>query len=73
MNRKKFIEAPLEGIHVLSWCPAPEPVVPPTQVHVHLDLGELALVMRFKGPDTLDSVIRALREHRRDVFGEEPN
>jgi hypothetical protein len=73
MANPKFLEVPIEGINVYSWCPAPEPIVPPTQVHLHINLGGLTLVMRFKGPDTLDAIIKALRDHRRDVFGEEPS
>lgn len=64
---------PGEGISfdIYSWCPTPEPTVPPTQVHLHLTLGDELprLVIRFKGPGTLDKLIAALQDHRDDVFG----
>lgn len=59
---------------IFSWSPAPEGTVdaPVTQVHLHLcaDGGSARFVLRFKGPDTLDRLIAALQDHRRDVWGE---
>lgn len=65
-----YYESQPEGFHVYSWCPTPEPTVPPTQVHLHVLVGNATIVVRFKGADTLDRLIAALEEHRREVFGE---
>lgn len=65
-----YYESRPEGFDVYSWCPTPTPTVPPTQVHLHIDLGELGKAMvRFKGPGTLDRLIDALTKHREDVWG----
>lgn len=64
-----YYEAQPEGFDVYSWCPTPEPTVPPTQVHLHVRVGGGRIVVRFKGPDSLDRLIAALQEHRKDVFG----
>lgn len=65
-----FYEAYPEGFHIYSWCPTPEPTVPATQVHMHIPFAGTRLIVRFKGPYPLDELIRALQEHRRDVWGE---
>jgi len=64
-----YYESMPEGATVYSWCPTPEPTVPPTQVHLHIPVGGAVIVMRFKGPGTLDAFIDALVKHREDVFG----
>lgn len=64
-----YYESQPEGFEVYSWCPTPEPTVPPTQVHLIIPIGGGKLVFRFKGPDTLDRLIAALQFHRKDVFG----
>ncbi len=68
-ERKLFFLDKVEGINVFSWCPTPTPIVPPTQVHVHIEVGDdMAFVLRFKGPATLDAIIAALQKHREDVW-----
>ncbi len=68
-----YYEVPDSGFHVFSWCPAPTPTVPPTQVHLHLPpIGGVQIVVRFKGPHTLDELIAALQHHRHDVWPKTP-
>jgi hypothetical protein len=71
-TRQKFdyYEGQMEGIDVYSWCPTPKPTVPPTQVHLHIPIAGAKVVLRFKGTGTLDALIAALVDHRRDVWGE---
>lgn len=60
------------GFHVYSWCPDPDPTkAKATQVHLHLTSAGPTVVVRFKGPKTLDALIAALADHRQDVFGAE--
>jgi hypothetical protein len=80
----QIFEGRIEGLHVLSWCPTPEPTVPPTQVHLVIPIEPAAgvrrlpsspaplVVLRFKGTDGLDRLIAALTEHRADVWGAPP-
>lgn len=68
-HRPDYYEGKVDGISVYSWCPTPEPTVPPTQVHLHMPVGNMTIIYRFKGPGTLDALIAALIEHRKDVFG----
>jgi hypothetical protein len=72
LPRFDYYEGDPEGFTVYSWCPTPEPTVPPTQVHLHIPVGGGTLIYRFKSPRTLGRLIAALQEHRRDVWGEEP-
>jgi hypothetical protein len=65
-----YYETQPEGFSVYSWCPTPEPTVPPTQVHLHIPMAGGVIFVRFKGPATLDDLISALQEHRRHVWGE---
>ena len=65
-----YYEGKVEGLEVFSWCPTPQPTVPPTQVHLHRPFANGKIIFRFKGPVTLDALISALCEHRRDVWGE---
>lgn len=65
-----YYESQPEGFEVYSWCPTPQPTVPPTQVHLIIPIGGGRIYVRFKGPDTLDRFIAALQAHRRDVWGE---
>jgi hypothetical protein len=70
-----FYEASPEGMDVFSWSPSPEGAKepqPPTQVHLHMPIGGARIVVRFKGPGSLDLLIAALQEHRRDVWGAKP-
>ena len=64
-----YYEGRPEGFEIYSWCPTPQPTVPPTQVHMHIPLAGGKVVFRFKGPNTLDRLIDALVKHREDVFG----
>lgn len=64
-----YYEAQPEGFHIYSWCPTPEPTVPPEQVHMHIPIGGSRIVIRFKSTHTIDALIAALEEHRRDVWG----
>jgi len=78
----QIFEGRIEALHVLSWCPTPLPTVPPTQVHLVIEIEPAAgvprlstsaapiVVLRFKGPGTLDRLIAILQEHRSDVWGE---
>lgn len=65
-----FYDADPAGFHVLSWCPTPEPTVPPTQVHLVIPVPGQTVIFRFKGPGMLDRLITALQEHRKDVWGD---
>ena len=64
-----YYEVP-EEIHVYSWCPTPDGTGPATQVHLHFGKAPgPVFVIRFKGPNGLDTIIDALTEHREDVWG----
>jgi hypothetical protein len=64
-----YYEVP-EELNVYSWCPSPDGTGPATQVHLHIGKPPSpVLVVRFKGPKTLDAIIQALNEHRIDVWG----
>lgn len=61
------------GIKVISWEPHPVPgTVPPTQVWLIMKAQGIPypIILRFKGPDSLDGIIESLTKHRIDVFGE---
>jgi hypothetical protein len=66
-----YMEVP-ESIDVYSWSPAPPGTknAKCTQVHLHFGAppGPVFFV-RFKSPRTLDKIIAALQEHRKDVWG----
>jgi hypothetical protein len=64
-----FYEGQPEGFDIYSWCPAPTPTVPATQVHMHVPTSLGTMLVRFKGPGTLDRLIAALIKHRVDVWG----
>lgn len=38
-QRFDYYEGNPEGFHIYSWCPTPEPTVPPTQVHMHIPVA----------------------------------
>ncbi len=63
-----FLE--VQALHVSSWSSLPDGKGPSTQVHLRLDVPGLSapLIVRFKGPDTLDLLIQALERHRNDVW-----
>lgn len=60
----------IEELHVNSWNPLPDGKGPSTQVHVSVVVKQLPypLVMRFKGPNTLGTLIESLERHRNDVW-----
>jgi hypothetical protein len=60
----------IESLHVGSWCPLPDGKGEATQVHLHINVAGIPhpLVMRFKGPGTLDQFIDSLERHRADVW-----
>ncbi len=65
----------IEEIHIGSWCPLPDGRGPATQVHMTIRIRglDIPLVLRFKGPVTLDRLIDSLERHRYDVWpGEAP-
>lgn len=64
-----YYEVP-EQFDVGSWCPTADGTGPATQVHLRFGSppGNVMLI-RFKGPGSLDALINALIEHREDVFG----
>jgi hypothetical protein len=65
-----YYEVPETGFEVTSWCPAPEPVVPCTQVHLAIPAPGGKALIRFKSPKTLDRLIEALIDNRVHVWGE---
>jgi len=65
-----YYEVPETGFEVFSWCPAPKPTVPCTQVHLHIPAPGGKAIIRFKSPRTLDRLIEALIIHRTDVWGD---
>lgn len=65
-----YYEVPEGGFSIYSWCPKADGSGPVTQVHLHLNASFGKVMVRFKGPDTLDGVIAALIKHRQDVWGE---
>lgn len=76
IQRKGFGLAPAQGIdveevEVIEWCPNQEGKNP-TQVWMLLRVKgnpDVPIVVRFKGPGTLDALIAALSSHRIGVFG----
>ena len=64
------LELKLDSIDVLEWHPLPDGQGKPTQVHVSVTVEglDVPLVMRFKGPGTLDAFISALAVHRFHVW-----
>ena len=62
----------IEEIGVFEYHPLPDGKGKPTEVHMllHIEgLDDIPLLMRFKGPDTLDRIVAALVKHRVNVFG----
>lgn len=73
MRNVDYYEGHPDGFDVYSWSPAPasDPSGKLTQVHLHAHIGDLGrVVVRFKGPNTLDRLIAALLEHRANVWGQ---
>jgi len=75
----EFVET--KSIEVAAWSPGePQDEISPTQVHLILDIGDgdtekIAIVSRFKGPDTLGFLLEELAKYRAEVWphAEPPN
>lgn len=61
----------IDEIDICEFHPLPNGGGKPTQVHMVVTVRDFPgqMVMRFKGPQTLDEVIDALTKHRERVFG----
>lgn len=71
VNNANLIEVP-EELSVFSWGADPPGTVGMkcTQVHMHFKVPTIGtLMVRFKGPRTIDGLIAALQEHRENVWG----
>ena len=52
-----------------SWCPTPEPTVPPVAVALVLELdGRVDVGMLLRTPEAVEQLIAALRRHRLEVW-----
>jgi hypothetical protein len=62
----------VKEIEVIEWIPNAEGKGDPTEVWLiqRIEGRDEPIVLRFKGPDTLDAIIAALTKHRIGVFGE---
>lgn len=60
----------IEDINIAEFHELPDGQGPPSQVHMTINVRgiPIPLVMRFKGPDTLDSIVAALVKHRNNVW-----
>ena len=69
----EFYPIVLESIEVVPWRPQSDGQGSPTELHVLLTVegADLPLVMRFKGPATLDAFISALASHRFSIWPEQ--
>jgi len=57
------------GVTVASWCPTPEPTVPPVAVALVLELdGRVDVGMLLRTPEAVEQLIAALRRHRLEVW-----
>ena len=67
-----FLGIRLDSIDVSEWHPLLDGQGKPTQVHVSMMIEglDVPLVMRFKGPGTLDALISALAVHRFHVWSD---
>ena len=65
-----WLDVKLDSIDVVEWHPLPDGKGKPTEVHVSIMLEGLdtPIIMRFKGPGTLDGLISALAVHRFNVW-----
>lgn len=72
IDQAGLIEIP-NAIDVYGWSPMPAGTenAPVTQVHLHFGLPSLGqrVMIRFKGPDTLDALIDSLADMRAKVWG----
>ncbi len=65
-----YYEGITESLEVFSWCPTPEPVGTPTQVHLLIPFNEGKIRIRFKSAHSYDQLIAALVARRVEVWGE---
>ncbi len=66
-----YYEVP-EEIHVFSWSAEPPGTANAKCTQVHIHLGKPpgpVLLIRLKGPDTLDALVDSLTEHRENIWG----
>lgn len=70
---KPMFPLPLECITIAEWCPNLNRENP-TQVHMVIELEDVdfSMALRFKGTKTLDKIINALIESRRNVWPDAP-
>ena len=67
-----FLPGDIDRIVVGSWGPKPNGEPPQTQVHlrIYVEGSNVPIIMRFKGPRTLDRVIGSLLDFRNEVWPE---
>ena len=66
------MEIKLDSIEVAEWRPLSDGQGNPTQVRLSMTIEglDMPIVIRFKGPGTLDALISALAVHRFHVWSE---
>lgn len=66
---KQTYYLPIERLNIVEWSPTPHGK-PVTQVHFVISIEEADFVigLRFSGPVTMGNVIKAMIEHRRNVW-----
>jgi len=80
MEDYQYYDGDPDGFLISSFSPTPQaqvdmgaPQAPCTQVHMRAVLvNKMAMVWRFKGTGTIDSLIDALIKHREEVWGKRP-
>ena len=74
IDPEAYIPLTPREIHVYSYSPGKVGEdIPPNAVHLGIGVAELPLkklLIRFRGTDTLDSLIDSLIQHRVYVFGQ---
>jgi hypothetical protein len=67
----KFLD--VASVQIAEFHDLPDGQGGPTQVHMllHLKGSDVPIILRFKGPDSLNEVVEALRYHGKNVFGNE--
>jgi hypothetical protein len=65
-----FVAYEIESFDIGQWCPDPNGVGPPTQVHLTIRIKglDVPLVARFKSPMTIGILIEQLTQHSRAVW-----
>ena len=66
----EFLEIRLDFLNIAEWHPLPFGQGDPTEVHLSMVVDGIPapLIVRFKGPGTLDALISALAVHRFNVW-----